>query len=798
MKARMEWFRSKKKQLECALLQGIRAYWESTPFAELDDLRSSYLDLKNLANDFDCHYDHPSVGAFYATIYHLKRSHAAARVFDRLLNTRLSESKSIGVLDIASGTGSTLWGIAIALLYRRATAQPIPRVIVTECDSSIWMLRQSDALWGALLSGFPELSDSIDRRPWQMTSWDRVSFDGIFDTRILTASFVIHQTHVATEGRDMLSESLRSVAFRCRCDTIVAWQSKKKTPAMVESLSRWCDVNTEEFSPCFASENENAAAVQGWLEDTLSGHVDSKLHAGYWTDYSDTYTIAKPRHADQQLLLLPDERLRFDQEQHDAISSEKKHLLCVGAAGTGKTFVIARRLARLIQGQMGGSRRVLVTAFNKAVLDRIRNEFSLALPRSLQQYLLGKEQTPVWFEAGSVSVRGRHLDDLPTSVKLPPLKDIAAILEESSFLPLLRTYTKSFLANEFVQVIYGRAEGRLENYLVPSVRRGRRQGVGLSLKERERIYQHFIEACGSFQRPTCPTFQHRRLIHASLPRSNQDHPQLYSDVFVDEAQDLTRADWRMLQGLAKESASWTICWDRSQAVQTGAAFDSPRRAIKKLEPVELTLLQSSHRVPARILTLAEQIQSTIVVPEDPSFRADEACAQAQPHMHSLPGSRPIISFDERPKAYDQIVENLTHFLKAEGTRSSVLIAEKLPPECRDELQDSMRQLRPKCKSIDRSSVFRFKGCEFDVVIWDMFCALPQDEQWTEIAYTLCTRARTRLYIAAGPNMDSRALRFLIDLRKRGQQDLLIWTPGSWARFVRQKGIVGSNLPQFEL
>ncbi|HLP84105.1 MAG TPA: UvrD-helicase domain-containing protein [Phycisphaerales bacterium] len=781
----MEWFRGVKDRLECALLEGIRSYWESMPFAKIDDLRSSYLDLKNLAHDLDCHYDHPSVGPFYAAIYHLKRSHAAARMFDRLLGTQFRDSKSMGILDVASGTSSTLWGIAIALLHRRATGQSLPRVIVTESDSSIWMLRQSDALWQALLSSFPELSDLIDRRPWLMTSWDRISFDGAFDTRILTASFVIHRTHIADEGRDMLSESLQRVAVRCECEAIVAWQSPKKTPAMVESLSQWCDIKSESFSPSFASEHERATAVQQWLQCTLAGHVDSTVHAGYWTDYSDTYTIAKPRRVHEQLLLIPDVRLRFDKEQQDAIASDKKHLLCVGAAGTGKTLVLARRLAKYIQGEMGSSRRVLVTAFNKAVLDRIRSEFSLAIPSHLQQYLIGKELKPVWFEMGSLSVRGRHLDDLPTSVKLPPLSDITELLEKSPFSSLVRKYGNSFLANEFVQVIYGRAEGQLENYLKPNIRRGRSQGVGLTRSERQLIFQKFVEVCGTFKSPTHPTFQHRRLLFASQPRLNEDDPRLYSDVFVDEAQDLTRADWRMLRRLAKESASWTICWDRAQAVQTGAAFDSPRRAIEKLRSEELTILQSSHRVPARILRFAEQLRSAVSGPEDLAFVRDEACAHARPHMHSLPGSRPIISFDERPKAYNQIVNDLTHFWRAESTYGSVLIAEKCDRDDRDDLENSIRQSQPKCKSIDRSSVFRFKGCEFDVVIWDMFCALPQDEQWTEIAYTLCTRARTRLYIAAGPDIDPRAFSFLVDLQNAGLQDLLVWTPGSWARFMRR-------------
>jgi DNA helicase-2/ATP-dependent DNA helicase PcrA len=114
----------------------------------------------------------------------------------------------------------------------------------------------------------------------------------------------------------------------------------------------------------------------------------------------------------------------------------------------------------------------------------------------------------------------------------------------------------------------------------------------------ERAYRHYKQANS--------LFDFTDLLEMIVQRE-EDLPYL-DVVIVDEAQDLSRIQWDLVQKLAKRCKRFYLAGDDDQAVYTWAGADV--KAFLAF-PGRIKFLTQSHRVPSRIHTLASSIVSRI-------------------------------------------------------------------------------------------------------------------------------------------------------------------------------------------
>jgi DNA helicase-2/ATP-dependent DNA helicase PcrA len=126
--------------------------------------------------------------------------------------------------------------------------------------------------------------------------------------------------------------------------------------------------------------------------------------------------------------------LALAEPQERAICHRSGPLLLVGEAGTGKTEVVARRLAQLAEAGTPPD-RVLVLASTRATAQRLRERFEALLDRPLEELWIG-----IWEELGERLLREHStaagLD--PFFGVLGPAERLALLLDRLDELPLRR------------------------------------------------------------------------------------------------------------------------------------------------------------------------------------------------------------------------------------------------------------------------------------------------------------------------------------------------------------------------
>ncbi|HEX6757974.1 MAG TPA: UvrD-helicase domain-containing protein [Propionibacteriaceae bacterium] len=180
----------------------------------------------------------------------------------------------------------------------------------------------------------------------------------------------------------------------------------------------------------------------------------------------------------------------------------------------------------------------------------------------------------------------------------------------------------------------------------------------------------------------------------------------YAHLLVDEAQDLSPMQWRMLRRRGA-SASWTIVGDPAQSAWTDT--DEANRAIEEIigtAPVRHFRMSTNYRSPSEVYDLAAKI----VVADFPDADLPTA-ARATGHQPRL--LVPADAAPENPTITAAMI-NIVRTLLAdvEGTVGVIC-----PPSTKDELATQLEQAR--LDSADRVAVItplESKGLEYDGVL----------------------------------------------------------------------------------
>ena len=221
----------------------------------------------------------------------------------------------------------------------------------------------------------------------------------------------------------------------------------------------------------------------------------------------------------------------------------------------------------------------------------------------------------------------------------------------------------------------------------------------------------------------------------------------YAHLLIDEAQDVTPMQWRMLRRRGA-SASWTIVGDPAQSSWTDTA--EADRAIEEIigtAPVRHFRLSTNYRSPSEVFDLAAQV----VVADFPNADLPTAVRSTghEPRLlvpaDAVPGD-PTIS-----AAMISVVRSLLD--EVEGTVGVIC-----PPSTKDQLAAQLEQARlPGAERVVVITAQQAKGLEYDAVL-----VITPDDIVTEspggvrALYVALTRPTQRLVtLDAGPGADWR-------------------------------------------
>lgn len=457
--------------------------------------------------------------------------------------------------------------------------------------------------------------------------------------------------------------------------------------------------------------------------------------------------------------------------QKEAVERDsRKPIRVTGGAGTGKTVVAVHRTAKL--AVQDPEARILVTTFTKTLAQSLRERLELRF---------GPLQ--------GTSVEVNHLHSLATQIVSEYIP--ISIAEERGIQTLINEYcsrfanrgamdprllTDSFLFNEWKLIIDAWNVRTLEQYLATE-RIGRK--TALHPEQRKRICPVFEAVWQWLEREGKTTFAQVCYKAAEIVRQN---PYLrYRYVIVDEAQDFKAPELTLIRALAPEDLpnSLFLCADARQRIYSPALpwlhFGIDTRGTS-------TVLRVNYRTTAQI----QQVGEHCLPKQVEGMQEDEAQLLKERPLCLLHGETPKIyayqNFEAEQRGLKEWIRRLIqeeNFRPGEIAifgRSRSVIEKLIKPVC-DEIE---KQLGYQSQQIDGESPIQehllnygtthnSKGLEFRAVAvvgvtrghFPNYSALSEagNDPWErkevedkerQLLYTVCTRARERLYISWSP------------------------------------------------
>ncbi|MFC3995217.1 UvrD-helicase domain-containing protein [Nocardiopsis sediminis] len=428
-----------------------------------------------------------------------------------------------------------------------------------------------------------------------------------------------------------------------------------------------------------------------------------------------------------------------------------------GGPGTGKTVVALHRVKYLAE-HLPLDGRVLLTSFTNALVESLKRNLALLLPPEL----VADVDVVTTDKLALDVVKEEHPD-----VRLrTDTRGVFANITQQHRLP----FPVDFLFFEYRHVITAQGITTLDGYLDPDARRGRT--LPLSVTQRRQVWEAVSEARAKMHNS-------RRLpiedLHAEAARILDSRPaKPYTNLVVDEAQDLHPAQWRTLRAaVSRGHNDMFIAGDNRQRIYDNTV--SFRRlgiaVVGRSYP-----LRVNYRTTEEILTWADGIMRGRPVTE----LGDSAPEPAGATSCVLSGPPPELhGAADEPAELDALAERVRRWL-ADGIAPGDICVTARTNRLRDSVTAHLRArslpaslfnpgkhtVTDAAGTVRVTTMHGVKGLEFRAVAVTgaTATALPQMDHVTSadldenqhqadldaqrsLLYVACTRAREHLYLS---------------------------------------------------
>jgi DNA helicase IV len=270
----------------------------------------------------------------------------------------------------------------------------------------------------------------------------------------------------------------------------------------------------------------------------------------------------------------------------------------------------------------------------------------------------------------------------------------------------------------------------------PRRRRRRRGASDRALEDAQRV----VEELGLGSYTTAAEVVERYGGGAVPSEDGVGEPRTFGHVLVDEAQDLTAMQWRMV-GRRCPSGSMTLVGDFGQSSRPGALhdWDAVRAQLPGDEPARIVTLSVNYRTPAEIMTLADR------------FVADAAPGVRPAHSVRSTGRLPqFVGADDSGELVALVADLARNGGCDDGTTAVIA-----PQDLHDDLVARLADLGAAAGSADAIDApvavvdaSDAKGLEFDhVIVVEPSRLVTPDASGLRLLYTALTRATQTLTVA---------------------------------------------------
>jgi ATP-dependent DNA helicase UvrD/PcrA len=282
--------------------------------------------------------------------------------------------------------------------------------------------------------------------------------------------------------------------------------------------------------------------------------------------------------------------------QRDAVTAGDGPLLVLAGAGSGKTRVIAHRIAHLLGAWGVDPRNLLAVTFtNKAAEEMARRVEALLAPVGIRAPIV------TTFHSACVRILRQHIKHLgyPSHFTIYDEDDRLSLVkhllrdervEERSLTPAALAHRLSYFKNHMVDVSDAEREAR-----------GSREQVVARVYHR---YQDRLVATGALDFDDLLLFTVR--LFDEIPEALRWYRGLWRHVLVDEYQDTNRAQYRIVRALTAEHRNVCCVGDPDQSVYRfrGADLRNILDFERDYAGTRVIRLEQNYRSTKRILALA--------------------------------------------------------------------------------------------------------------------------------------------------------------------------------------------------
>ncbi len=688
---------------------------ENAPSWSRWEVTSGLRDLRAMGRGEDCSYDRPSIGVTYALWNQGRRTRDALVTLAPVVRRMRGD---IRVVDIGCGTGATACALALISAALAAAGHPGPdRIVVEGIDSSPFMVETATAILARLADVLP---GSRVAASFREASWSEVAPDEM--ATIVHGGYLLdHSDHLHS---DEIAERLLALGDLLEVRSVHLTTTPAKRPQLREieqllAAEGWRAEPAGARPDVAAGRMVRCHAVRSRWYEARATMADAALwqRSPPWDAPSPAGLLLRRPVGRAGSVLFSDPRTHrlYDERQAEAAEPDQRLTVITGAAGSGKSIVLAERVARCVarSPRADPAPCVLVTAFNKGVVDYLADAIEHSL-RALDlapvrrahatgdhELETGDGATIVLLNRDKLPPRVFGIDSRPGLLRwADELQRRRQRLDDDARATAAR-FDAAYLEDELERVIYGQRCFSARAYR-DTDRFGR--GDRLANATKDVIWALLMQ-------PPVDSFVGQR-IHAfrrheaAVDRGSQltlERP--WTHVFVDECQDFTATDLQLLARVPPSPQRLCIAGDASQSVHLGRSYRRPGIAGAQWKRHQL---RGSYRLPLRVCDalrpLAEQIRSSHL-----AARLEEELDSVllESRKSAVPGFRPVVVAGETVGATAR--DLLSAYLRR-GTDREVLLA-----DCGDRTRACIEAAAPDIRYV-AGRMEKHKGLEWPAVV----------------------------------------------------------------------------------